>query len=452
MAFPHSKRFWARAFSLGLAVAVAAGVLNPLTLHTSAQDVSSDLTQKINDLEQQQKEIQERLKQTQSDIDKQEEYQQELDRQIDVTQQQVVLLNQKIAESNQAIEEQNKAVAEKQAQVDQTTEDFRQRMRAMYMSEDPSMLSVLFESEGIGDFLSRMETIRRVSQHDQDLIDRLRKEKQELQDAQSLLEQENKELEQTRASVDFKQKQLEEAYSQSETATLDLNRMYEQYQANKEEIDQAMEAAEQEVQEIIRKAQEEEERRKQEQAQQNPSSDSTGSGQEGETSSGSSGEEGTDSGGENSSGESSSGGNSSEDATQPDNGKFTWPVPGFTYYSNYGWRTWPDGSKEFHKGIDISGGGIYGHDIVAAADGEVILARNWDPGAGSYGKEVMINHGDGIVTLYGHASEVVVTTGQQVKKGQVIAKVGSTGWSTGPHLHFEVRINGQHTNPEPYLF
>ena len=119
-----------------------------------------------------------------------------------------------------------------------------------------------------------------------------------------------------------------------------------------------------------------------------------------------------------------------------------WPTSGYVS-SPYGLR-W--NGTEFHQGIDIAA--ETGTPIVATADG-VVTAAGWD-GSG-YGNMVDIDHGDGIVTRYGHASAVAVTPGQTVRRGQVIAYVGSTGYSTGPHLHYEVRVNGQPVNPAGYL-
>lgn len=102
-------------------------------------------------------------------------------------------------------------------------------------------------------------------------------------------------------------------------------------------------------------------------------------------------------------------------------------------------------TKKFHSGLDI--GAAYGTDIVAAADGTVTLATV----NGGYGKCIVINHGSGISTLYGHNSSLLVSSGAKVTRGQVIAKAGSTGVSTGPHCHFEVRINGATTDPLQYL-
>ena len=128
-------------------------------------------------------------------------------------------------------------------------------------------------------------------------------------------------------------------------------------------------------------------------------------------------------------------------------GTFTWPAPGVTRITSpYGYRTHPTtGQYKLHTGIDIACG--MGHDIVAAADGVVVISGNHT----AYGKYISINHGGGIVTLYGHNSQLLVSVGQSVKKGQLIAKAGSTGWSTGPHLHFEVIINGQTVNPMNYF-
>ena len=110
--------------------------------------------------------------------------------------------------------------------------------------------------------------------------------------------------------------------------------------------------------------------------------------------------------------------------------------------SYYGYRIHPIyGYRKFHSGIDINAS--YGVDIIAAESGTVTMATY----NGGYGKCVIINHGSGITTLYGHNSELNVTSGQKVVKGQVIAKAGSTGLSTGPHLHFEVRVNGSTINP-----
>ena len=118
-----------------------------------------------------------------------------------------------------------------------------------------------------------------------------------------------------------------------------------------------------------------------------------------------------------------------------------WPTQGYVS-SPYGLRF---GGTEFHPGIDIAA--EMGTPIVAAADG-VVTAAGWN---GGYGNMVDIDHGDGIVTRYGHASALAVSVGQQVRRGETIAYVGSTGRSTGPHLHYEVRVDGQPVNPAAYL-
>ena len=122
---------------------------------------------------------------------------------------------------------------------------------------------------------------------------------------------------------------------------------------------------------------------------------------------------------------------------------FRWPLPGYsTITSGFGSR-W--GSN--HTGIDISGGGVYGSPIVAAEAGTVVVAAtHW-----SYGNYVIVDHGGGYTTLYAHMSSIGCSVGDYVTKGQTIGYVGSTGESTGPHLHFEVRINGTAQNPQNYV-
>lgn len=128
-------------------------------------------------------------------------------------------------------------------------------------------------------------------------------------------------------------------------------------------------------------------------------------------------------------------------------GAMGWPAPGYSRITSYfGYRIHPTLKvKKLHTGLDI--GAPMGANIVAANDGKV-MSSGW---LGGYGNAVMIDHGGGIVTLYGHNSKLLVKTGQTVKRGQSIAKAGSTGRSTGPHCHFEVRKNGKYVDPLPLL-
>lgn len=131
-------------------------------------------------------------------------------------------------------------------------------------------------------------------------------------------------------------------------------------------------------------------------------------------------------------------------------GVFIWPVPSSHYITSYaGYRIHPVYKVwKYHSGMDISASG--GADILAMGDGKVILSQA-EPWYGGYGQCVMIDHGGGVVSLYGHCSKLLVSVGQTVKQGQVIAKVGTTGTSTGNHLHVEVRENGTIVDPLTYI-
>jgi murein DD-endopeptidase MepM/ murein hydrolase activator NlpD len=131
--------------------------------------------------------------------------------------------------------------------------------------------------------------------------------------------------------------------------------------------------------------------------------------------------------------------------TEGGSGTFAWPVTG-TITSPFGWRSNPfGGSPEFHQGLDIAA--PTGTTVTAAAGGTVIMAQWY----GGYGNYILIDHGGGYSTGYGHLSAIYVAQGQSVTRGQAIGAVGSTGQSTGPHLHFEVRINGKPVDPAPRL-
>lgn len=134
-----------------------------------------------------------------------------------------------------------------------------------------------------------------------------------------------------------------------------------------------------------------------------------------------------------------------ERASKPWSGKFIMPVNG-RLSSGYGYRRHPIYKvRKFHTGIDIAAPS--GTPIRCGGDGTVVHAARW----GGYGRCIIVDHGGGLATLYGHCSRLAVTKGQSVTQGQVIGYVGSTGMSTGPHLHFEVRRNGRHTNPKSFL-
>jgi murein DD-endopeptidase MepM/ murein hydrolase activator NlpD len=133
-----------------------------------------------------------------------------------------------------------------------------------------------------------------------------------------------------------------------------------------------------------------------------------------------------------------------------DNSAFIWPLPATSkkITCDYGYRTHPVTKKKnsLHTGVDI-GNAPTGTNIYATKSGQVIKA-GWNT---AYGNMIIIDHGNGISTLYGHASKLLVSVGQTIKQGEVIAKVGSTGYSTGPHLHFEIRENGTPVNPKKFI-
>lgn len=295
------------------------------------------------------------------------------------------------------IEQTKEDITLKQEELKAAEEEFRKyeavfmvRARAMYENSEIDYLEILFGADDFGDFLSKIEMISQLMDYDNGILDKLNETKEKIAAAKEELENILVRQEENASSLEARKSSLNETLAQKQAMLDEMTKDVEKYKALYEEAERA-------EQELIR---------------QNRSALSY-----------------------------------SANPVKYTGGRFVWPVPASSRItSQYGYRIHPVyKTKKFHSGIDI--GAPYGVDILAAADGTVTLATT----NGGYGKCIVINHGSGITTLYGHNSTLLVSVGNKVTKGQVIAKAGSTGVSTGPHLHFEVRVNGSTTDPMQYL-
>lgn len=293
-----------------------------------------------------------------------------------------------------------------QAKIDENDqyESMKKRIKYMYENGNSQFIEILCESKSIGEFLNNAEYITTISQYDRNMLTEFQQIVQAVAEQEEMLKAEYEELETLQDSLIAKQEELNELVAGKEE---ELKQISADLGATKERLEQLKEAAA----EAARK-QEELARLAQAQAQANASS-----------------------------------GGGAGAAVVSGNGMFTHPCPGYSRVSSeFGWREAPiAGAGNNHKGMDLAA--PTGTPIYAAAAGTVTTARY----SNSAGNWVVINHGNGLQTYYMHASALYVSEGQSVGKGQNIAAVGSTGQSTGPHLHFQVMQNGTPVNPRNYL-
>ncbi len=295
------------------------------------------------------------------------------------------------SEADLVIKEQELQIAEQNCM--EYDEEFKTRARIMYENRTTSYIEVLLGASSFGDFLSRIELIKEIVEYDKKMLADMIASRNAIAEAKKAIEDE-------KALNESKRNELaalkEELGYRLEAKEILLSQLMKDEEAYKKAYEKA-EADEKKVQKELQALAEKEAK--------------------------------------------------NGKSVYKGNGRFQWPVPGsHRITSKYGYRIHPVyKTKKFHAGIDIGAG--YGLAIVAAEDGTVTTSTY---GSG-YGKYVVLNHGSGITTLYGHCSSLLVKKGDKVTKGQTIAKIGSTGVSTGNHLHFEVRINGKTTDPMTYV-
>lgn len=345
-----------------------------------------------------------------------------LDGKIEINRQMIELIGEQIKIYDEII-------AEKQAELDKAleketaqTELLRSRIRAMEENSSYSYASFIFDSSSVTELLSRIGDVNDIMHYDKALEEEYMAAREDVESIKKSYEEVRHEQELLQKELDTKQAELDAQVEAAYTMIADIETLSDDAQAEYDAIAEEEAKAEETLQEAIRK-------RAAEEAAKNAANNANSGGASGGS-------------GGNSGGGGSSGGGS---ATSLSN--LQWPVPSCTLItSRFGYRVAPiTGASTYHGGLDIGAG--MGASIVAAGAGDVIYAGD----NGGYGKCVMIDHGNGVVTVYAHMSSIGVSYGQYVTAGQYVGAVGSTGVSTGPHCHFEIRINGAQTDPAAYF-
>ncbi len=352
--------------------------------------------EELTDLQKQQEELQNQIEQSNDELN-------EVQSQLSENLKQIEKLDEKIADSEQKMEELNSEISTLQTSIDEIKAQLEvaekkyeeqknimeKRLIAIYESGETKYIDVLLKSKDISEFLSNYYLINEITSVDKELLNEVEAQKKTIDLAKQKLEKEQEKL-----TTDL-QNQTKTSTVLENTKTLRQNyisRLSDEEKAKQAQIDEMTKQYDEVNKQILELA-----------------------------------KQGLD--------------------TEYIGGVLAWPVPGYTKISsNYGMRVHPiTGQYKLHTGVDISA--PMGANFVAANDG-IVTKAGYNT---AYGNMVIIDHGGGISTLYAHGSEILVTVGQTVKRNDPILKVGSTGYSTGPHAHFEVRINGVVTNPIEYI-
>ncbi|MBQ5330959.1 MAG: peptidoglycan DD-metalloendopeptidase family protein [Oscillospiraceae bacterium] len=408
------------------------------------------IKQELNDLEYRLSEFEEGARES-------EEYMRIYDEKMSRKEDEINNIRMQITALNAAIRQTSERISDKEDEVADELDRFRERLRVMYMDGNESLTSVVVGAQDFYDLLIRSELVERISRHDKEMIDDLKFHISEL-------DTHKKELEGTKALAEEKQQEarenleeLREIYRSHE----ETKEYYEaQAQLNREksaEMRERQEDVEYELSEMIRKQQEENARREEEERQRREREREEQAQREEEYSSYYEDEDDYYYEDEDED-YYESGSDYEEDEEDYDTYYYSsgssdlmWPCPNvWNITDGYGWRTIDEegGSSDFHGGIDINKPGCYGETIVASASGTVLTAG--DTGNG-FGIHVVIDHGGSLSTLYAHMSSCTVSAGDYVSQGQTIGYIGSTGYAYGNHCHFEVRVNGERTDPLAYL-
>ena len=361
-----------------------------ISLSVTGTALADDLEDQLADLQRQAEEQQAKTNEASAKVESVSERLRQIQEELRVATAEYKEVKGQLDSVEDKISDNTELLQKTEADLKVKNKKLQQRVRDIYINGQISYVDVLFGAKDFADLMTRMDVLKRIIKHDYDLIMKVKEEKATVENTRAQLEKDKAEAEVLVADAQAKKAKVED--KESEQQVLLDQAIYDR--DTSERMYEEIMAASQEVANMIRRSQ------------------------------------------------MSSAGYSGAPAGA---GGMIWPISG-PITSEFGWRTHPIfGTARFHSGLDI--GGDYGMPIYAAASGTVIYA-GWISG---YGNAVIIDHGGGITTLYGHNDSLNVSEGENVAQGQVIAMCGSTGNSTGPHCHFEVRENGEPVSPYGYL-
>ena len=375
-----------------LTALVAAGIIAALPLFGALGFASTadDKRAELNDVKQQMADMQARKEEAKRKAESANAQLSEIMDNLNELQAQANGLQAKSDVLQDKINKNQAELEKKQQEVDQRMVIYRKRLRDIYINGQINYLDVLLGAKDFSDFSSRMYLLQKIISSDLAMLDQLRRDAEEINTRKQQLAAEMKEIKTTQAELEAKKAKVNKL--REERAQV-LYKAQEEEANSQAEYDRLL-AISENIAAMLRNM------------------ESSGGGAQ-------SGPGGT--------------------------GRFMWPCNG-PITSYYGWRTHPIfGTTKYHSGMDIA---VDAGTPIQAADSGTVVYSGW---LGGYGNCVMIDHGGGLVTLYGHNSALNVSEGQYVNKGTVIAYAGSTGYSTGPHCHFEVRLHGELTEPLNYL-
>ena len=395
---------------LFLCVVLVLGIYAKPALTTYASELTNSVIkekeQEIDKAKQEKKQLQSSLtdvKKLKEQLEKSKQdlaaYVQKLDADLTAIQEKINELNDLITEKEKEIEDKTAELEEAQRVQQEQYAAMKTRIKFMYERGDTIYMELLFSSSSFGDMLNKADYIQMLSGYDRKLLDEYVAHANYVSLCKESLEEEKGVLDEAKAAVEKEEASLNELIDAKENEMYKMSsdiqskeQAIREYEADIAEQNETIKALEAIVAEERKKL-------------------------------------------------------AAEQGRRYDGGVFAWPAPSYTRISDdYGNRTHPIlGTQQFHNGIDMAAPG--GSAILAAYDGKVVAAAY----SGSMGNYIMIDHGDSLYTIYMHASALYVSKGQEVKRGDKIAAVGSTGRSTGNHLHFSVRLNGSYVSPWSYL-